>query len=86
MEVKAGVTSAPEYLSETELIELMEQHSIGTDASMATHIANIVERGYVKVESKSRRLIPQDLGRALVLGLRSIDKELVDPELRGGIE
>lgn len=52
------MTSPPDYLSETDLIELMESHSIGTDASMATHINNIVERGYVKVESKTRRLVP----------------------------
>lgn len=73
VEVKAGVTSAPEHLTESELISLMEKNGIGTDASMATHINNIIERGYVKVETKNRRLVPLELGKALVLGIKSID-------------
>jgi DNA topoisomerase-3 len=51
----------------------MEKNGIGTDASMATHINNIIERGYVKVETKNRKLIPLELGKALVLGIKSID-------------
>ena len=49
-----GQTSPPDYLTETELIGLMDKHGIGTDASMATHINNICEREYVKVEGGSR--------------------------------
>lgn len=86
VEVKTGVTSAPEHLTESELIGLMEKNGIGTDASMATHINNIIERGYVKVETKNRKLIPLELGKALILGIKSIDKELVYPQLRQNIE
>jgi DNA topoisomerase-3 len=67
-------------------MDLMEKNHIGTDASMATHINNIVERGFVKVETKTRKLVPVDLGKALILGLNSIDPELVDPHLRRKIE
>ena len=35
------------FLQEHELIELMDRHGVGTDASMATHVSNIVDRGYV---------------------------------------
>lgn len=80
------MTSAPEHLTESELIGLMEKNGIGTDASMATHINNIIERGYVKVETKNRKLIPLELGKALILGIKSIDKELVYPQLRQNIE
>jgi len=40
-------TKPPRFLQEHELIELMDSNRIGTDASMATHVNNIVERGYV---------------------------------------
>lgn len=78
-------TTAPDYLSESDLISLMEKHGIGTDASMATHINNICERGYVTVES-GRRLVPTKIGLSLVLGYQKIDKDLVVPELRSDIE
>lgn len=42
-------TSPPEYLKEGELVALMDEHGIGTDASMAMHIDNIVARNYAMV-------------------------------------
>ena len=61
------MTEPPEMLSESDLITLMEQHKIGTDASIATHINNIQERNYVRCEA-GRRLVPTKLGIALVHG------------------
>lgn len=46
-----GETSAPGYLTEPELISLMDANGIGTDATMAEHIAKIKEREYVMTQS-----------------------------------
>ena len=36
-----GRTTAPQYISESELISTMDKHGIGTDATIATHISTI---------------------------------------------
>lgn len=42
-----GKTAAPGFLTEPDLIALMDANGIGTDATMAEHIAKIKVRGYV---------------------------------------
>lgn len=48
-----GKTSAPGYLTEPELISLMDANGIGTDATMAEHIAKIKERNYVQTQTRA---------------------------------
>ena len=47
-----GKTAAPNYLTEPELIALMDANGIGTDATMAEHIAKIKERQYVVLQPR----------------------------------
>eukprot|EP00607_Mallomonas_marina_P006656 CAMPEP_0182435572 /NCGR_PEP_ID=MMETSP1167-20130531/76539_1 /TAXON_ID=2988 /ORGANISM="Mallomonas Sp, Strain CCMP3275" /LENGTH=790 /DNA_ID=CAMNT_0024626779 /DNA_START=237 /DNA_END=2606 /DNA_ORIENTATION=+ len=83
--IREGQTSAPSYLTESELLGLMEKHHIGTDASMATHINNISVRNYVTIGS-GRTLVPTSLGVVLIHGFLRIDPALVKPEVRAAIE
>lgn len=64
-------TSPPDYLTEAELISLMEKHGIGTDASIPVHINNICERNYVNIIA-GRKLKPTTLGVVLVHGYQKV--------------
>lgn len=72
--VVEGKTSPPGYLTEPELIALMDANGIGTDATMAEHIAKIKERNYVVTRPKGR-----------VAGSdNDVDGEPPPPATRGG--
>lgn len=81
----SDTTKVPDYLTEANLLSLMAKNGIGTDASMAQHIHNVIQRGYVELIEK-RRLRPTKLGSALCKGLCQIDYELAQPTVRALIE
>jgi len=62
LEMVEGKTSAPRYLTEPELIGLMDANGIGTDATMADHIEKIVERQYVFKQPGTRRVAAEGEG------------------------
>ncbi|KAI9672711.1 MAG: DNA topoisomerase [Alyxoria varia] len=57
-----GQTSPPDYLTEPELIALMDANGIGTDATMAEHIAKIKEREYVVTKPPGNSNQPDNSG------------------------
>lgn len=71
MFLEESKTTPPKLLTEPDLIGLMDKHGIGTDATIAEHIAKIQERQYVLFENGEFR--PTTLGEALVAGALSID-------------
>ncbi|KAK3379381.1 DNA topoisomerase [Lasiosphaeria ovina] len=58
--IAEGKTSPPGYLTEADLIALMDANGIGTDATMAQHIEKIQERQYVTTVERSGRAADQD--------------------------
>ncbi|CAG2100204.1 unnamed protein product [Medioppia subpectinata] len=80
-----GQTTAPELLTEAQLIALMEKHGIGTDATHAEHIEKIKERHYI-TETPDRRLKPEGLGVGLVDGYDEIGYQMSKPNLRAALE
>eukprot|EP00746_Dinoflagellata_sp_MGD_P159613 gnl/MRDRNA2_/MRDRNA2_86731_c0_seq5.p1 gnl/MRDRNA2_/MRDRNA2_86731_c0~~gnl/MRDRNA2_/MRDRNA2_86731_c0_seq5.p1 ORF type:complete len:237 (+),score=52.38 gnl/MRDRNA2_/MRDRNA2_86731_c0_seq5:41-712(+) len=58
-------TKPPDYLKEAELIALMDQKGIGTDASIPQHVQNILDRRYANVcgpgyDGKAGKPIPTE--------------------------
>jgi DNA topoisomerase-3 len=78
-------TQPPRYLTESDLISLMDKNGIGTDATIHEHIKTVQERGYVEM-TKSRHLKPTPIGLALVQSYKQLGIELYKPNLRGKIE
>ncbi|XP_049851141.1 uncharacterized protein LOC126325479 [Schistocerca gregaria] len=78
-------TTPPPLLKEADLIQLMHQHGIGTDSTIAEHIHTILQRNYVV--KKKNELVPTKLGEALVAGYNFVGyRKLNQPQLRAQME
>lgn len=89
--LKEGKTSPPEYMTEPELIALMDANGIGTDATIAEHIDKIILRNYIVREKKGRLelLIPTTLGVSLIQGFDAVLADRISlskPFLRRALE
>ena len=78
------MTHPPPKLSERDLINAMERHGIGTDATVADHIQKQLDRGYA-VKDASALFSPSPLGEALIAGYHKMGlSNLWQPNLRSG--
>lgn len=89
--LKDGKTSPPQYLTERDLIELMDKNGIGTDATIAEHIDKVLTRQYVIKKAAGRGsplFLPSSLGVGLALAYDCIaqDFSLTKPFLRKEME
>ena len=84
VEVKTGRTEPPPRLTEADLLKLMEDHGIGTDATRALYPKIIVKRGYAS--KRGGRYIPSKLGINFIQLMENIDKRLVTPDTRRYVE
>ncbi|XP_063235537.1 DNA topoisomerase 3-alpha isoform X2 [Bacillus rossius redtenbacheri] len=85
IEMTDGNTTAPNLLTEADLIALMEKHGIGTDATHADHIETIKSRLYVGLENDVH-FVPGQLGMGLVEGYDSMGFPMSKPNLRAELE
>ena len=84
VDLRERKTKPPPRLTESELLRLLEKHSIGTDATRADYPQIIIERGYAEKKGKAFRI--STLGEALINLLKSVDHRLVTPDTRRYVE
>lgn len=84
LKLAEGATTPPEYLTEAELISLMDKHGIGTDATIHEHVQKIQTRNYAK--KSNSKIVPLPLGKALVGGYEVFGLDFSKPRLRSELE
>ncbi|OQR93067.1 DNA topoisomerase [Achlya hypogyna] len=84
--LKAGETAPPPLLTESDLIAKMDQHGIGTDATIAEHINTILKRQYAVKVNNDTQFQPTELGLALVQTYDRMGYQLAKPDLRAAME
>ncbi|EPR79984.1 DNA topoisomerase III, partial [Spraguea lophii 42_110] len=76
IKITEGKTTPPTYLTEPELISLMDKYGIGTDSTIHEHINKIITRKYsIK---KTNKIEPLPLGRILIHGYNRINCCYID--------
>ena len=84
LNMEKGITAPPNFLTEAELIGLMDKNGIGTDATIHEHIKHVQDRGYAKQYGSIFK--PTLLGTSLRYGYMGLGIEIYKPYLRAGME
>ncbi|WUR03316.1 DNA topoisomerase 3 [Vairimorpha necatrix] len=79
-----GKTTPPSFLTESDLITLMDNNGIGTDATIHEHIQKIQERLYAT--KVNNFIIPEKLGIGLIKGYNELNLSFSKPFLRKDLE
>lgn len=82
--MRTGSTSPPNFLSESELITLMDKNGIGTDATIHEHIKHIQDRCYATFNGGFFK--PTLIGTCLIKTYEYIGIEIFKPYLRSQME
>jgi DNA topoisomerase IA/ssDNA-binding Zn-finger/Zn-ribbon topoisomerase 1 len=86
IDVEKKYTTPPDLWTEGRIIREMARLNIGTDATRSQHIATVIERGYVRVQSGSRTLIPTEIGITFYTVFMKFAEKLILPEIREIVE
>lgn len=79
------VTKPPKRITESQLIsEILPKYGLGTQATRATMLKTIQERGYIMKDKKTGQLFPTN--KAYLLSHYLYDNEFASPETTGGWE
>lgn len=82
--MKEGVTTPPALLNESQLIDLMDKHGIGTDATIHEHIKKVQDREYcIKINKVFQ---PTAVGYSLIETYEKLGLHLHKPNLRSEME
>ncbi|MCQ2817944.1 MAG: DNA topoisomerase, partial [archaeon] len=84
IKLSEGRTSPPNFLTESELIALMDKNGIGTDATIAEHIKTVQERKYVVQDRNYFK--PTLVGCALRDAYKAMKIDIYKPYLRAQME
>jgi len=77
-------TEPPSRYTEADLVKHLEELGIGRPSTYATIISTLKKRNYVKVEKN--KLVPTDIGIALIEALKSDDTWIIDYEFTKNME
>lgn len=80
-----GMTKPPKRITESQLIsDILPKYSLGTQATRATMLQTIQDRGYITKDKKTGQLFPTNKAYLLIHYL--YDNEFASPETTGGWE
>ncbi|MCC9746296.1 type IA DNA topoisomerase, partial [Streptococcus agalactiae] len=80
-----GMTKPPKRITESQLIsDILPKYGLGTQATRATMLQTIQDRGYITKDKKTGQLFPTNKAYLLIHYL--YDNEFASPETTGGWE